>query len=242
MKPLLVTVALLAVPGVALPAENDETTPSYTAAMFVDGEQSMKNLVEFPDIDFDADLNVMCDGRASAKGRLQNAKCSSPQDPDLLFTLAVSQVFNSVRLVPATVNGRSEEVDFQFTVVFKKDGETESIDVFPNNQKNLDRLGLDYVSAQRYSPHPFPNRCSGWHRDDLIIEAAIVDATGKARDVNVMSSTVGIPASCKAGLISQLEDARWIPASYQGQFVESVWVSPIVLNTVSFKREQPTIE
>ncbi len=243
MNRIIATAALVALSATAVPADGDEASPTFTHAVFVDGDQSMKSLVEFPDIDVDVDVLVMCNGRASAKGRLQNAKCSSPEDPDLLFTLAVSRVFNSVRVVPATVNGRTEEVDFQFTVAFRKAGESETIEVYPNNQKNVDRLGIDYVSAQRYSPHPFPNRCSGWRRDDLIIEAAIVDTTGRARgDVNVMSSTVGIPNSCKSGLVNQLQDARWIPALYNGQLVDSVWVNPIVLNTLSFKREQTPIE
>jgi hypothetical protein len=219
-------------------ADEAESMPRFTHARFVDGDHSMKSLVEFPDIGFDVDVTVTCSGKATAKGRLRHAKCSSPNDPDLEFTMAVSRRFNSVRLVPATIDGRVEEVDFQFVVAFSKTGDTESIDLFLNNRKNVDRLGLDYISAQRYSPAVWPTRCAGWRLDDLIVEVAIVDATGHSRDVNVMSSTAGIPTSCRTGLINQLENGRWIPASYQGQYVDSVWVSPIILNRVGYKREQ----
>ena len=224
--------------GAVFAADDDGGIPTFTHAKFVEGDRSLMNLIEFPDIDFDVEITLMCNGHASAKGRLKLGKCSSPGDPDLLFTMSVSRVFNSLRMVPATVNGRAEEVDFQFVVIFEKAGEAESIDIYPNNQKNVDRLGLDYISAQRYSPHDLPGRCAGWRQDDLLIEAAIVEENGRPRDVNVMSASVGIPNSCRKGIISQLEDARWIPAMYQGQYVESVWINPIVLKVQDYKRQQ----
>ena len=238
MNQLLSLIALVTIAGAVFAADDDGAMPDFTHAKFVEGDRSLKNLIEFPDIDFDAEITLMCNGIASAKGRLQNSKCSSPGDPDLLFTMSVSRVFNTLRVVPATVNGREEEVDFQFVVIFKKAGAAESIDIHLNNQKNVDRLGLDYISAQRYSPHPLPNRCAGWQQDDLFIEAAIVDTNGRPRDVNVMSASAGIPPSCRKGLINQLEDARWIPAMYQGQYVESVWINPIVLTKQPYKRQQ----
>ena len=134
----------------------DDTYPSarFIPANFVDGKRSMKNLIEFPDIDFDVEVTVTCSGHATAKGRLRDTRCSSPGDPDLKFTMAVSRRFNSSRLTPARVDGKAEEVDFQFTVIFRKEGELESLQVYPHNMKNVDRLGLDYIGAQRYSVHP----------------------------------------------------------------------------------------
>jgi len=216
----------------------DSAMPAFTHAAFVDGDRSMLNLVEFPDIDFDVEIEVTCSGRATAKGRLRGAKCSSPEDPNLKFTMAVSRRFNASRMIPATVNGQSEEVDFQFVVSFRKAGETETIEIHPNNRKNTDRLGNDYVSAQRYSPYTWPTRCKRMREDDLIVEVAIIDSSGLPREVNVMASMAEIPATCKTGLINQLKDGRWIPASYNGQYVESVWVNAIVLNSVTFRRQQ----
>ncbi|MBT8098539.1 MAG: hypothetical protein KJO82_02250 [Gammaproteobacteria bacterium] len=211
---------------------------AFTHADFVTGDRSMQQLVEFPGIDDDVQVNVTCSGIATAKGRLKEALCSAPNDPDLEFTMAVSRRFNSSRMVPATVDGKAEEVDFQFVVSFSKKGDNETIAVYPNNGKNIDRLGLEYYSAQRYSPHVWPHRCGSTRREDLVLEVAIIDATGRPREVNVMTAETVLPATCKARLISQLEDGRWIPASYNGEFVESVWVSPIVLSRLSYKRQQ----
>jgi len=222
----------------ALPALSQENSAQYTHATFQPGKRSIENLIKFPETNLSGELAVVCSSRATAKGRIQNARCSSPEDPELDFTMAVSRKFNSARVIPATVNGRKEEVDFQFTVVFSQNGEEQNIVVHENNGKNIERFGNDYTSAQRYSPNPFPVRCSGWRRDDLIIEVAIVEKTGRAKAVEIMSSTAGVDARCKDALETQLSAARWIPASSNGEFVESVWVNPIVLTKLSFKREQ----
>ena len=237
MKTLLKIAMLILLPAALVSAQED-TTPTFSHARFVDGDRSIGNLVDFPRIDGDAEVAVICNGIATAKGRLDDAICSAPDDIDQKFTMAVSRRFRSTRLVPATIDGRAEEVKFQFTVVFKKQADTETVDVYLNNGKNVDRLGLDYVGAQLYSTHIWPTRCSGWTRDDLIIEAAVVQADGLPREVNVMSASVGLPPACSAGLTSQLEAARWIPASLEGRYVEAVWINPIVLSSVGFRREQ----
>ena len=231
-------VFVLAAFACALPALSQENSAPFTHATFQPGSRSIENLIEFPKTSFSGELAVICSSRATAKGRLRNARCSSPRDPELHFTMAVSRRFNSARVIPATVKGIKEEVDFQFIVVFLQNGDEQNIVVHENNGKNVERFGKDYTSAQRYSPNPFPVRCSGWRRDDLIIEVAIVEKTGRAKAVEVMSSTAGVDARCKDALQTQLNNARWIPAASDGEFVESVWVNPIVLNKLSFKREQ----
>jgi len=224
--------------GAEIAAEATDTSSSFVPANFVEGARSIENLVEFPDIDGDIEVTVTCAGHATRKGRLKEARCSSPNDPDYKFTLAVSRRFNTARLTPARVNSSPEDVDFQFSVIFSKSGEKREVVVYANNQKNVHRLGLDYISAQRYSPHPFPNRCEGWRRDDLILEVAIVEISGRPRDVDTMSSTAGMPSRCREELLARLKDARWIPALHNGVFVESIWVNPIVLTNISYRREQ----
>ena len=238
LQPMTRRLAIAIAFGCAGAASMAHAQSTMSHARFVDDDRGMAALVDFPDVDFDVDVTVTCSGEATAKGRLREAQCSSPGDPDLKFTMAVSRRFNAARLVPAEVDGEPQRVDFQFSVVFEKTGENESIEVYHHNMKNTDRLGLDYLGAQRVSPWEFPNRCAGWRRDDLIIEAVIVDAEGNARDVNVMSSTVGLPASCRRGLLNQLENGRWIPASYRDQAVEAIWINPIVLKNLEFKRQQ----
>lgn len=235
MKKLISIVFALLTCGTSVAA--DEFL-QFTHARFVEGDRSMQNLIEFPDLDGDIEITVTCAGHATAKGRLKNGRCSAPNDPSLKFTMAISRRFNASRLIPATVNGRAEEVDFQFVVIFKKEGETKSIDIYPHNMKNVDRLGLDYIGAQRYSVHPWPDRCGTLNRDDLIMEVAIVSALGQARDFDILAANFGLNATCREGFASYLKNGKWIPASYEGAFVESVWANPRISSSVPYKRQQ----
>ncbi len=232
---LLISSALLVFSGEGLAADD---TPQFTHAEFVAGNRSMQNLIKFPKVDLDMEVTVTCAGHATAKGRLRAARCSSPEDPDLKFTMAVSRRFNSTRLTPATVNGKTEEIDFQFTVIFKKTGESESINVYLHNMKNVDRLGLDYVGAQRYSVHPWPARCADFTRDDLIMEVAIVNELGVPRDFDVLSASFSMSSACRSGFATHLQNGRWIPALHNGEFVEAVWANPRISANVPYKRQQ----
>ena len=210
----------------------------FTHANFVSGEKSMQNLVEFPEVDGDVDVTVTCTAHATAKGRLRDARCSSPTDPGLKFTMAVSRRFRSARLTPAFVNGKAEEVDFQFSVIFQRTGESETISVYPHNMKNVDRLGLDYIGAQRYSVHPWPGRCVDFTRDDLIMEVAIVNEMGVARDFDVLAANFGMSVACRDGFADHLKNGKWIPALYEGKYVESIWANPRIRSNSTFKRQQ----
>jgi hypothetical protein len=232
---LLMCAFLLAHSHVSLAAEE---TPQFTHAMFADGKRSMQNLIEFPNIGFDVEVTVTCAGHASAKGRLRGARCSAPNDPELKFTMAVSRRFNSTRLVPATVNGKKEEVDFQFAVIFRKEGEIESHSIYLHNMKNVERLGLDYVGAQRYSVHPWPRRCGDSPMADLIMEVAVVNDDGTPKEFDILSANFALTETCREGFSAHLKNGRWIPALSNGEFTESVWANPRINSSVRYKRQQ----
>ena len=212
----------------------DEPTPAHTHAVFVEGDKSIENLVQFPKHNGDIEITVSCLGHATAKGRLRDARCSAADDPDLNFSDAVNRRTRSARLVPATVNGRPEEVDIQFSVVFSKRADVELITLRMNNGNNADRLGDDYIAAQRYSPHAFPSACNERAFADqgltkIIVEAAIIDVQGRSRDAQIFSPNWSVPGPCKSALTGQIDAGAWIPASLDGEFVESAWLSPIVV-------------
>jgi len=152
--------------------------------------------------------------------------------------MAVSRRFNSTRLVSATVDGKKEEVDFQFTVIFKKEGGVETHKIYLHNMKNVDRLGLDYIGPQRYSVHPWPRRCGDSPMADLIMEVAVVNENGRAKDFDVQSANFAMSATCREGFSSHLKDGRWIPALANGIYVDSVWANPRVNSSVRYKRQQ----
>jgi hypothetical protein len=186
-------------------------------------------------VEGDLSVVVTCTSTGSAKGRIREAKCSATNDPSQKFALAVSRKTKSSRITPATVDGKDEEVDFQFSVVFTRVGETETIDVYTNNRKNLDRFGPDYVSAQRYSPYELPDDCKLRRLSFLILEVAVVTVEGTVRESDLHVDEVGIAKTCDVALRAITKNSRFVPAFHEGLPVESVWVNPWILTTIDYR-------
>jgi len=232
--PGILTVFTLA--GVApIGLADDATAPAFTPADFVEGERSLKNLIRFPKVEGDLSIVVNCTSIGTSKGRIQDAKCSAPDDPNQKFAIAVSRRTKSARITPATVAGIAEEVDFQFNVVFTRAGETETIDVYTNNRKNLDRFGPDYISAQRYSPYELPDVCKERRISYLILEIAVVTKEGLVNESDLHVDTIGIAKACETSLREITRNSRFVPAFHDGLAVESVWVNPWIATPIKYR-------
>ena len=231
--PKILSWCVLAIP---LPVFAQDASPSNLShARFAGGGDALEGKLEFPKTGGDAEVIVSCTGHATPKGRLRNIRCSSADDPGLKFSNSVSRRARSARLEPAVVNGEPREVDFQFSVRFQKRGNDETVEVRLNNGNNVDRLGEHYVAAQRYSKHAWPSVCNDLSflrqgGQKVIVEAAIVDRDGRSRDANVISEIWHLPTPCRTALTEQIASGSWIPGSLDGEYVETIWVSPIVIN------------
>lgn len=220
---------VIALTGANISAAQDGE-PAFTPARFVEGDRSLVNRIKFPKSDGDITVDVVCRGHATSSGRIRDVRCSSNENQDRDFAGAVRRRLNSSRVVPATVDGEPQDVDFQFTIVFERVGQEESISAYLNNGHNVDRLGRDYIGPQRYSPHVWPGACLSWRDNEVIIEIATIETDGRPREVDAVTTRSRMVETCGAALIRQLEDGRWIPAMKDGEFVDAIWMSPIVLN------------
>ena len=183
------------------------------------------------------DLSIVfnCTSIGTAKGRIRDAKCSATDDPNQKFAIVVSRRTRSARITPAIVDGRNEQVDFQFNVVFKRTGETETIDVYTNNRKNLDRFGPAYVSAQRYSPYELPDVCKERRASYLILEIAVVTKEGRVKESDLHVDSIGIAKACETSLREITRSSRFVPAFHDGLPVESVWVNPWIATPIRYR-------
>jgi len=59
----------------------DSLNNTFTHAEFVEGKRAIKNLIKFPKIKTDIEIDVSCSGQATSTGRLRNAKCGG-DNPD----------------------------------------------------------------------------------------------------------------------------------------------------------------
>ncbi len=224
---------LLALSPIAV--ADDGAVPSFSSANFVEGERSLKNLIKFTKVKGDLSIVVNCTSIGSAKGGIRDAKCSATDDPSQKFAIAVSRRTRSARITPAIVDGKNEQVDFQFKVVFIRTGETETIDVYANNRKNLDRFGPDYVSAQRYSPYELPDVCKERRASFLILEIAVVTKEGRVKESDLHVDSIGIAKVCETSLREITRSSRFVPAFHDGSAVESIWVNPWIATAIKYR-------
>lgn len=220
---------------VALHAPSPAFAASFTPAKFVEGKRSLRTLLKFPRVGGDVSVTVLCTSIGATSGRVREAKCSAVNDPSQKFAIAVNRRAKSARINPATVNGRDEKVDFQFAVVFTRTGDAESIDVYENNRKNLERFGPDYISAQRYSPYELPDQCKERRLAFLILEIAVVTTEGTVKESDLHVDSAGIPNTCEVALREITKSSRFIPAHNAGSPVESVWVNPWIATTTEYR-------
>lgn len=234
-RKIIATLAAVSFALVAIHASNPVMAASFSPATFVEGKRSLKTLLKFPKVDGDVSVIVICTSIGAANGRIREAKCSAANDPSQKFAIAVNRRAKSARINPATVDGRKEKVDFQFAVVFSRTADEESIDVYVNNQKNLDRFGPDYISAQRYSPYELPDQCKERRLSFLILEVAVVTKEGAVTESQLHVDSVGIAKVCEDALREITRSSRFIPAFYEGSPVESVWVNPWIATATDFR-------
>lgn len=217
--------------GLTICGEAADESDTFTPVRFLAGDESFAEMIQFPARSGDVNVTVICTSHGTRGGQVTAARCSSPDDPDGVFSLAAVDAAGDAEIESALVDGRKQDVDFQFSVVFSRTRDAERITVLTNNQRNTERLGLDYVSAQRYSRHLKPKMCHG--RGDApefaILEMAVVGTDGNAKQSRVYAGDVDLGDSCIAALQRQLADSRWIPAIDDGVAVESTWVNSWIM-------------
>ena len=223
--------ALVASQEFATPTITDDqaTAPSsFTPANFVEGKKSLKNRVNFPRVKDDVHVVVTCDSHATARERIDDARCSSPHDPELKYTLAVRRAARSARLTPAIVNGKKQDVVFQFSVVFSRQGDTETISVYPHSRNNVERYGLNYIGAQAHKLSVFPKSCIVNNISAAYIVMAVVHVAsdGTPKQIELVEGQIKPPKACRKSLLQRMRNALWIPAFHQGSPVESISVIP----------------
>ena len=75
MNKLLSLIVLVTIAGAVLAADDDGAMPDFTPATFVEGDRSLKSLIEFPDIEFDVEILTSCSPCPSAGYSIPCAWC-----------------------------------------------------------------------------------------------------------------------------------------------------------------------
>lgn len=209
---LLLTVILsLAIPQV----HAGEARP----ANFNDGGRSLQNLIRFPNVREDVSVSVLCGARLDQNGDILNNYCWNVTDSRMGFINAINRVAEQAMLTPATVDGASRSVWFQYSVEFNKIGDEQRIDVYPNWGFNRELYGFDYIMPQLYEA---PLRSMNCNINQNFMVSMKIDSDGSVHDPQVIN---GEPTNeCRGRFESFVPVARFIPAHFQDQPVPALYV------------------
>lgn len=215
-----------------------------TPARFVEGEESLENLVAFPDVPGNLTLNVYCRAVIGPKGQMKQNFCFRSEKVDQAFRDAIDTAAKSAKLLPAIVSGEPHRVIFWYRVMFVRVDGKSMIRVFPNWARDIDKYGNDYEGPQRVSRLMLPRACStrGLVTMDaadslrskfenpsvFLIATLTIDASGEPLDDVVFESTSNVEDSrCRSRIREELERADYIPGYRNGEPVEATFVQPV---------------
>lgn len=203
-----------------------DVSPS-TLARFIDGEHSLQNLIEFPDVEGDVALFLYCELRVYPSGGIRGNFCFPSENVDPSFRKEVSTAAKLARASPAIVNGKARTVHLYYRVFFfQKDGASE-VGVISNWGHDEDKYGISYEAPQRYSDYRRPNICGILLRRTLLLSTVLI-----GKDGTLTSDVVFVPEldrsvdqrKCANGIRALLKKAKYIPGHYAGTPVEATFV------------------
>lgn len=200
---------------------------AFTPARTGDGEHAMKNQIEFPELRGDTKVAIPCQGVAKRNGKLANHGCFRVNPGDDTFIASVIKASRYSRLVPATYDGKTVDVVFQYIATFVKEGEEQSFRILanPGYEENVEAYGPDHVGAQRLmDKEPWKDECPKRARFVVLARANVdFDGTPGAASVEHMDG-IQITARCRDAITQNLLDSRFIPAFADGEAVPSTYV------------------
>jgi len=194
-------------------------------ARFVDGDRSLENLIEFPDIEGDFLEVVHCVAWVVSYGRVRSNTCFASAFRDQRFGEAIESAISSARVTPAIVDGNPRSVQFYYRVVFLQKGGSTDIGVYPNWGHDVDMLGPYYEAPQRYNELFFPSACGAHGRNVGVIATMVVGADGTLDgDVVVRAFGPKSVKKCVKSVKRILGRAKYVPGRHNGMPVKATRV------------------
>ena len=127
-----------------------------------------------------------------------------------------------LKFSPAVYRGRPRSIWFNLSIVFTKNGDSESINVYPNLLFDSDKYGTAYTDPQRITDSPFPGACRGNKKGVWV--AAEVDSAGNPRNARILNDQGS--NKCQSRLKEIMLESEFIPARHEQQFVDATYVEP----------------
>lgn len=212
-------------PIAASTASAQQTVP----ANFSQGEKSLAQLIEFPELRGDVSVAISCFGIVNGKGKIKEHGCYRRNPGDETFVAVIYAAGKKARLTPASYDGLRVHVVFQYRVQFVKKGDDEVLNFVanPGYEENVNAYGPEHIAAQRvFGKEGWEKSCPRQAKF-VVLAKANVDFDGTPASVSLTHAD-GIPitAGCEQAIIDAVQSSRFIPAMADGEAVPSTYVEP----------------
>ena len=210
-------------------AASNSGAQEYAAANFSEGEKSLSELIEFPELRGDASVTISCLGLLESNGKLDKHGCYVRNPGDETFVAAIYKAVRKARLAPAVFDGKAETVVFQYRVQFVQKGEDKEVNFAanPGYAENVEAYGHEHIAAQRLFGKETWERACPKQAKFVVLVKANVDFDGTPGAVSV-THVDGIPITgkCQQAIIDNILNSRFIPAMADGEPVPSTFIEP----------------
>jgi hypothetical protein len=215
---------------------------SPTLARLISGEESLEELIVFPNVPGDLIVNVYCTGQVSSQGKMKRNLCFRSEHVDQAFRDAIDAAAKSAKSTPAVVSGELYRVTLWYRVVFARKDDRSIVRVHPNWGRDFDKYGNDYEGPQRITRMTNPRFCTrminidaadsvrfGFEKPSIFFVASLsIDAGGKPASEVAFESAGNLELShCRSSVRDRLRNAEYIPGHHNGNPVETTYVLPL---------------
>lgn len=220
LLPVILLIATLA---------SGEGRAERTAAVLGDGEDSLSQLIRFPELKGDTTAVIRCAARVEENGRMKDNGCAATSPADQVFIEPINKAARKARLMPANADGRKKEIYFQYRVEFVQKGDEQIVNVFPNPgvQENIDAYGAGHVAAQRVvGKEEWQDVCPE-RAQYLVWLKAHVAEDGTPSNLSLTHGGGLKPTPrCEQAILASAESSLFFPALADGEPVPSTYVEP----------------
>jgi hypothetical protein len=200
-----------------------------TAAVLGEGEKSLSQLIEFPELKGDTTAVIRCAARVDGNGKMKDNGCAATSPADQVFIVPINKAARKARLMPAVADGRKKEIYFQYRVEFINKGDEQTVNVYPNPgvQENVEAYGAAHVAAQRaVGKEEWQDVCPE-RAQYLVWLKAHVAEDGTPSNLSLTHGGGLKPTPrCEGAILASAESSLFFPALAGGEPVPSTYVEP----------------
>jgi len=219
----------LAVIFLVLSLAPGESRAERTAAMLGAGEDTLPELIEFPELKGDTSAIIRCAARVEESGKMKDNGCAATTPADQIFIEPINKAAKKARLTPAMADGREAKIYFQYRVEFIQKGDEETVNVYPNPgvQENIEAYGADHVAPQRsIGKEEWQDICPE-RAQYLVWLKAHVAEDGTASNLSLTHGGGLNPTPrCEEAILKSAGSSVYFPALADGEPVPSTYVEP----------------